>query len=870
MKMNKTHLNTASLNVCRLNMVGEFSKKSPLLSVCSSGADVVELENAKGNATSLTLKGYTTKESKAVVCNNGKIVGVDKDLPKGYARLTGIIMNDDTYYEIDGFRLKGSDTLKVSFTALKACNILGCYTTADAEDNYSIFASTTSGAKYLRYNGGTYLSAITANKRYDITVTPTGATGFDKASTWKEADFTSSTDMLIGSTSVNATSAKMTGTIHGDIEVVGRALFVPCKRLSDGTIGYYETYNKVFYEPSVGVPVAEGYDISRIDVIYGDNPENVEVRGIYDSRLPNGYTPIEYAEGNGSSDYIDTGIVINNLNAVVECDFQMTGNTTSTPEMIWGYMDGASNIPRWGFGEYTTKWLGSPNNTTSVGTSDLARHKSVLRVFTEGTTTYYDGSLDGESIYNKSSLASAQAFESNVLSIYLFARNNKRVAGNFGTCRIYSFKVYVDGELAHDLVPCKNKDGIVGFYDAKGKTFVTSVDGALVGGDAVNGVVSSASVANLYAVDRFVDEQEIVKGAVTRRLGVLVLDGTEKWIKATNTSADGHAVFYVTVNERANNDTSLKLLSSHYSFRGTVSYSTLKTGEMSITQTTRNIYFDGGNASSTAEWASYLEEQYASGNPVVVVYPLAEEKTESAKGQSIKLAEGNNTITRVSGVSGLEMTCCYKQKPKEEDSGGLIAFTMQGVSSELQAEKGMTWHDWCNSEFNPFTWGNVLLNKSIYDVYTWYDKDTGEDSVVSVDVYGSWPIGSLEPEMTDAYTLAYNGVELRASATIIDGAIYDRHADLNELITFSIDGTAYQAESGMTMGQWVESHYNTGGFVFVYDVSWTVSEGITNDGGVTYIHVDEGWNTYVVESYRYISEGDSYYLSELNSGGGWG
>ena len=507
MKMNKTHLNTASLNVCRLNMVGEFSKKSPLLSVCTSGADVVELEDAKGNTTSLTLKGYTTKEGKAVVCNNGKVVGVDKDLPQGYARLTGIVMNDDTYYEIDGFRLKGSDTLKVSFTALKACNILGCYTTTDAEDNYSIFASTTSGAKYLRYNGGTYLSAITAGKRYDITITPTGATGFDKASTWKEANFTSSTDMLIGSTSVNATSAKMTGTIHGNIEVVGRALFVPCKRLSDGTIGYYETYNKVFYAPSVGVPVAEGYDTSRIDVVYGDNPEKIEV----------------------------------------------------------------------------------------------------------------------------------------------------------------------------------------------------------------NGIVSSASVANLWSVDRFVDEQEIVKGAVTRRLGVLVLDGSEKWIKATNASADGHAVFYVTVNERANNDTSLKLLSSHYSFRGTVSYSTLKTGEMSITQTTKNIYFDGGNATSTAEWASYLAEQYASCNPVVVVYPLAEEKTESVKGQSIKLAEGHNTITRVSGVSGLEMTCCYKQKPKPEDTpstpkeitfnawiitggGGLGGGMVEYENQTFTAIEGMTWKEFIDSE----------------------------------------------------------------------------------------------------------------------------------------------------------------------------
>ena len=461
--MMRQKLNVVSLNVRRLNMVGELSsKKSPLLAVCTSGTDTIEIEDAKGNATSLTLKGFTSVDSKSLVCNNGKIITKDKDLPKGYARLTGIIMNDDTYYEINGFRLRGSDTLKVSFSASKACNVIGCYTTANAVDNYSIFASTTAGAKYLRYNGGTYLSAITAGKRYDITITPTGATGFDKDSTWSQADFEASVDMLIGSTSTSATSAKMEGTIHGNVEVVGRALFIPCKRLSDGTIGYYEIYNEIFYAPSVGSPVAEGYDTSHVDIIYGDNPEKVEVTG-------------------------------------------------------------------------------------------------------------------------------------------------------------------------------------------------------------VSGVVSSASVANLWSVDRFVDEQESVKGVVTRRLGVMVLNGTEKWTKATNKGADGQQVFYVVVDERANNDTSLKLLSSHYSFRGTVSYSTLKTGEMSITQTTKNIYFDGGSATSTDEWSSYLAEQYASGTPVVVVYPLAEEKTESVKSQTIKLAEGKNTITRVSGVSGLEMICCYKQKPEGMD-----------------------------------------------------------------------------------------------------------------------------------------------------------------------------------------------------------
>ena len=779
--LNNTYLNASRLNVGSLNVTGESASSSPLLAVCTSGTDTIEIEDAKGNATSLTLKGYTSVDGESIVCNNGKTIVKDKDLPQGYARLTGIVMNDDTYYEIDGFRLKGSDTLKVSFTASKACNILGCYTTTDAEDNYSIFASTTSGAKYLRYNGGTYLSAITAGKRYDITITPTGATGFDNASTWEEANFTSSTDMLIGSTSVNATSAKMTGTIHGNIEVVGRALFIPCKRLSDGTIGYYDTYGAVFYAPSVGSPVAEGYDISRIDVVYGDNPEKIEVRGIYDSRLPNGYTPVEYAEGNGSSDYIDTGIVINSLNAVVECDFQMTGNTTSTPEMVWGYMDGASNIPRWGFGEYTTKWLGSPNNTTSVGTSDLARHKSVLRVYTESSTTYYDGSLDGEMIYNKSSLASAQAFEGNVLSIYLYARNNKGVAGNFGTCRIYSFKVYVDGELAHDLVPCK-KDGVVGFYDAVGKVFVTSPDEKLVGGEPARGVVSSASVANLYAVDRFVDEQEIVKGVVTRRLGVLVLDGSEKWIKATNASADGHAVFYVTVNERANNDTSLKLLSSHYSFRGTVSYSTLKTGEMSITQTTKNIYFDGGNASSTAEWASYLEEQYASCNPVVVVYPLAEEKTESVKAQSIKLAEGHNTITRVSGVSGLEMTCCYKQKPKEEEGGGesgLIKFYLQrcplqgGELQEYTAEEGMTWAEFCASDYNTDDW---------YAYDPEYEGDNHVETFFVSEGDGPWISYEEWGWITYSESTYYEGRESR------DNKIVANHVYYEQFDTYGIGG----------------------------------------------------------------------------------
>lgn len=43
------------------------------------------------------------------------------------------------------------------------------------------------------------------------------------------------------------------------------------------------------------------------------------------------------------------------------------------------------------------------------------------------------------------------------------------------------------------------------------------------------------------------------------------------------------------------------------------------------------------------------------------------------------------------------------------------------------------------------------------------------------------------------------------------------------LISFTIDRTTYQAEEGMTVGQWLGSSYNTGGFSKLYDPSGAVS-----------------------------------------------
>ena len=179
-----------------------------------------------------------------------------KGVPGDYTEIKGITYDGNVYYEIGDLKLTGADTLRFSFSATAACNVIGCYTTMDAQTNFSVYASTSDGAKYLRYDGGTYYSYITTNKKYNIVITPMGATGFEQESTWTKKDFTAVSDLCIGTTSTTATSAKLKGTLYGKVVVDGRFDGIPCKRNSDNAIGYYDTVSKTFYEnEGTGTPV---------------------------------------------------------------------------------------------------------------------------------------------------------------------------------------------------------------------------------------------------------------------------------------------------------------------------------------------------------------------------------------------------------------------------------------------------------------------------------------------------------------------------------------------------------------------------------------------------------------------------------------
>ena len=176
-----------------------------------------------------------------------------RELPIGFREVAGFSANDDCYWVITDFKLKGSDTVKISFSVTAVCNVFGCYTNSSATTNYSLYVATSSG-DYLRYNGGAYSSVVDLNKRYDVTITPTGSIGMKVPKTWTQKSFTAASDMCIGTTSTGASSASLKGSIYGRIEVVGRALFIPCERMEDGVMGYYDNVSDKFFAPAVGTP----------------------------------------------------------------------------------------------------------------------------------------------------------------------------------------------------------------------------------------------------------------------------------------------------------------------------------------------------------------------------------------------------------------------------------------------------------------------------------------------------------------------------------------------------------------------------------------------------------------------------------------
>lgn len=167
----------------------------------------------------------------------------------------------------------------------------------------------------------------------------------------------------------------------------------------------------------------------------------------------------------------------------------------------------------------------------------------------------------------------------------------------------------------------------------------------------------TATAEMLLKVGDYQDEQEILSGAITRNVGIVILDGTENWSLGTVFSVDNvaqKAVFPSTS------------MSTHFvGNENSISPNMFRNNSFKVGASgyRNRIYIKATQYADETELKAFLAQQYANGTPVIIVYPLATPTTESVAGQALQVTDGDNTleITQAS-LTGLELEAEYEKE----------------------------------------------------------------------------------------------------------------------------------------------------------------------------------------------------------------
>lgn len=155
-------------------------------------------------------------------------------------------------------------------------------------------------------------------------------------------------------------------------------------------------------------------------------------------------------------------------------------------------------------------------------------------------------------------------------------------------------------------------------------------------------LTNTATAENLLSAGEFKDTQEILTGAITRNVGIKILDGTENWeflrngvfqlfngipdFKSQPDNNVGYSNYFSVIPLSTNIGISIS--------NGQLGWNS--TGVLTICNTTTQTVTD------FKQWLSNL---YVQSTPVIILYPLDTSTTETVTGQTLTTQVGNNTIT---------------------------------------------------------------------------------------------------------------------------------------------------------------------------------------------------------------------------------
>lgn len=194
-----------------------------------------------------------------------------------------------------------------------------------------------------------------------------------------------------------------------------------------------------------------------------------------ESRLPQGYTEVEYIE-NTSTAYIDTGAYLNTSNFEI-------GYTIGNKQQLFGYCHQGCGGCTWLGVEQSAIMFWGDNDNNAFISSYLTSGDNTI-IFTPSGAT-----INGTSISKTLSIGSDDIRN---ISLLIFARydfNSNTIEHRTDSyMQLKSFYLKNNGTLVRDLVPCiRDSDNKYGMYDIVNDVFYLSPNNVdFIGGEPIN------------------------------------------------------------------------------------------------------------------------------------------------------------------------------------------------------------------------------------------------------------------------------------------------------------------------------------------------------------------------------------------------
>lgn len=173
------------------------------------------------------------------------------------------------------------------------------------------------------------------------------------------------------------------------------------------------------------------------------------------SRLPKGYTELAYIQSTGTQ-WINTGFKPNqNTRAALTVD----AKPSTAAAWLFGARNGNTDRT-FGLLSYNSQYRSDYNNSTEEYSTVTPSGK--FTVDKDKNVTKFNGTIGVT--------AKSGVFQC-TYPMFLFANNNVGTAAGFGSFKLYVCKLFDNGNLIRDFVPCIDPAGAVGLYDLVGGKF---------------------------------------------------------------------------------------------------------------------------------------------------------------------------------------------------------------------------------------------------------------------------------------------------------------------------------------------------------------------------------------------------------------